>query len=126
MAGYGDLRFPLQAVGESFKVLTEKFRWEKNLARDAIVAYMDRIPFLAATEDSVRNAIDLCVDHSVEYWDALMLATAESGGCTALLTEDLQDGRGFAAPGFNRIVQIVNPFNPENRATLCALGLPTD
>ncbi|MGI8741784.1 MAG: PIN domain-containing protein [Bryobacteraceae bacterium] len=38
------------------------------------------------------------------YWDSLIVAAAERGGCTWLLTEDLQAGRKL------EMVTIVNPF----------------
>ena len=42
--------------------------------------------------------------HRLSFWDALILETALSGGCTTLLTEDLQDG--FELRGLT----VVNPF----------------
>jgi predicted nucleic acid-binding protein len=44
-------------------------------------------------------------DHaSLAYWDALILAAAESTGCTYLLSEDFQTGRRFGD------LTVVNPF----------------
>jgi predicted nucleic acid-binding protein len=44
-------------------------------------------------------------DHaSVAYWDALILAAAESSGCAYLLSEDFQAGRKFGD------LTVVNPF----------------
>ena len=45
------------------------------------------------------------MDHaSVAYWDALIVAAAETAGCTYLLSEDFQAGREFDA------LTVVNPF----------------
>jgi|ERR1035441_1764292 predicted nucleic acid-binding protein len=41
---------------------------------------------------------------SVSYWDALILAAAETAGCTYLLSEDFQAGRRFD------LLTVVNPF----------------
>ena len=41
---------------------------------------------------------------SVAYWDALIVAAAETAGCTYLLSEDFQAGREFDA------LTVVNPF----------------
>ena len=41
---------------------------------------------------------------SVAYWDALILAAAETAGCKYLLSEDFQAGREFDA------LTVVNPF----------------
>jgi predicted nucleic acid-binding protein len=38
------------------------------------------------------------------YWDALVLAAAETAGCQFLLTEDFQEGRQFGK------ITVVNPF----------------
>ena len=44
-------------------------------------------------------------DHaSVAYWDALIVAAAESTGCKYLLSEDFQAGRKFGG------LTVVNPF----------------
>jgi predicted nucleic acid-binding protein len=47
---------------------------------------------------------------SVSYWDALILAAAESAGCKYLLSEDFQAGRKFDD------LTVVNPFltGPDN------------
>lgn len=52
----------------------------------------------------VLDAIDLCVIELVAFWDALILATAVSGRCSVLLTEDLAQGREF------RGVRVESPF----------------
>ncbi len=47
-------------------------------------------------------------DHAqLNYWDALILATAEQAGCNWLLSEDFQAGRRYGT------VTIVNPFERE-------------
>jgi predicted nucleic acid-binding protein len=40
----------------------------------------------------------------VHYWDSLILASAESAGCTYLLTEDFQTGQQFGD------ITVVNPL----------------
>jgi predicted nucleic acid-binding protein len=41
---------------------------------------------------------------SVSYWDALIVAAAETAGCGYLLSEDFQAGRKFDD------LTVVNPF----------------
>jgi len=43
--------------------------------------------------------------HRLSWWDALIVGAAQSSGCVALLTEDLQDGQLFGR------VRVVNPFS---------------
>jgi predicted nucleic acid-binding protein len=40
----------------------------------------------------------------LSWWDALIVGAAQVGGCTHLLSEDLQDGQDFDG------VQVVSPF----------------
>ena len=40
----------------------------------------------------------------LSWWDALIVAASQAGGCTHLLTEDLQDGQSFGD------VTVVDPF----------------
>lgn len=40
----------------------------------------------------------------VAWWDALIIAAAQSQGCRYLLTEDLQHGQRFGE------LEVVNPF----------------
>ena len=42
--------------------------------------------------------------HSVSWWDAVIVAAAQSLGCSILLTEDLQHGHAFGE------VRVVDPF----------------
>ena len=47
--------------------------------------------------------------HSVSWWDAVIVAAAQSLGCSILLTEDLQHGHAFGE------VRVVNPFRSKER-----------
>jgi predicted nucleic acid-binding protein len=52
-------------------------------------------------------------DHAqLRYWDALILASAETLGCRWLLTEDFQEGRKYGS------VEVVNPFTAAPKAFL--------
>jgi predicted nucleic acid-binding protein len=52
----------------------------------------------------IHRAIDLKTQHAINYWDACILAAAESAGCTDLYSEDLNAGQSYAG------VRVVNPF----------------
>ena len=49
-------------------------------------------------------ALALARDHSLAFYDALIVATALEAGCDTLFTEDMQHGRKFGS------LTIVNPF----------------
>ncbi len=44
----------------------------------------------------------------IAYWDALIVAAAERGGCRLLLSEDFQQGRRFGE------ITVVSPFRESN------------
>jgi len=48
--------------------------------------------------------------HSVSWWDAVIIAAAQSLGCSILLTEDLQHGHAFGE------VRVVDPFRSSDLA----------
>jgi predicted nucleic acid-binding protein len=67
--------------------------------------------FRASLEDVVpvtlnthTGALTLARDHSLAFYDALIVAAAIEAGCDTLFTEDMQHGRKFGS------LAIVNPF----------------
>jgi predicted nucleic acid-binding protein len=52
----------------------------------------------------VLQSIELAQRHQISLWDALIVRSALSAGCTRLLTEDLQDGQRIEG------LLIENPF----------------
>ncbi len=48
--------------------------------------------------------MDAVGEHRLSFWDAMLWATARQGGCSAILSEDMQDGRRLGG------VEFVNPF----------------
>jgi predicted nucleic acid-binding protein len=57
-------------------------------------------------------AILLATKHQMQFWDALVLATAAETGCRFLITEDMSSG--FVWMG----CQIVNPLNDQAASDL--------
>jgi predicted nucleic acid-binding protein len=51
-----------------------------------------------------ESALALARDHSLAFYDALIVAAAIDAGCDTLFTEDMQHGRTFGN------LAIVNPF----------------
>ena len=52
----------------------------------------------------LQRAWHWCDHADLNYWDALILASAEALGCRWLLSEDFQEGRRYGT------VEVVNPF----------------
>ena len=63
-------------------------------------------PLLATevTMDAVRNALYVKEEYGIQYYDALIVATAEKLHCHEIVTEDLNDGQVY------RGMMAINPF----------------
>jgi predicted nucleic acid-binding protein len=72
-------------------------------ALEWIDALLDR-PCAVVAPDIVKLAIEHAVRYRIHYWDAALIAAAESIGVARLLTEDLNHGQTYG------MVQVVNPF----------------
>lgn len=59
---------------------------------------------IQSSRELLDTALDLHSGHSFSWWDSLIVSAAIQGGCTQLLSEDLQHGRRI------RGVRIYNPF----------------
>ena len=58
------------------------------------------------------DAMDAVAEHRLSFWDAMLWATARQSGCSAILTEDMQDGRRLSG------VEFINPFTVDAAARL--------
>lgn len=67
---------------------------------------------LPVDESLVRAAWRLQDAHSLSWWDALIVAAAQTAGCAYLLSEDMSAGQRYGE------VEVVNPFacDPESLA----------
>jgi predicted nucleic acid-binding protein len=54
--------------------------------------------------DDIAEALLVLGQHKLQFWDAVLWATARRAGCTTLFSEDMQDGRSLGG------VTIRNPF----------------
>ena len=52
----------------------------------------------------IRRALDFKNRYDIQFYDSLMLAAAEAGGCSVIYTEDLNDGQLYFG------IRAVNPF----------------
>ena len=94
---------PQQALGELYSVFA-KAKGDREIARQRLNAFIEEFETAVPDTATFMAAVDLATEHKLQFWDSLILATAVSGGCSLLLSEDMQDG--FAWRG----VTVVNPF----------------
>lgn len=70
----------------------------------AVIHELCRLPVVQTDSELVTRAIRTSREFQIAVWDALIVEAARSGGCTRLLSEDLQHGQDFAG------IVVVNPF----------------
>ncbi|HUI54572.1 MAG TPA: PIN domain-containing protein [Bryobacteraceae bacterium] len=100
---HGAGRLSWQVLNEFYSNLVGKFKASKKEARACVEALAQWQP-IGFGLGLVQRAWYWNDKAGVPYWDGLILASAESAGCSYLLTEDFQAGRRFGD------VTVVNPF----------------
>jgi predicted nucleic acid-binding protein len=101
----GHMLLSTQVVQEFYAAGSRKLGMPRRELRDAAAALLD-CPLVVIGASHILSAIQNEERHQVSFWDALILAAAESGGAEVLYTEDLNDGQQYGA------VQARNPFRP--------------
>ena len=76
-------------------------RSRRRFVRHSSIGFTTVVPL---TSDTHASAVALARDHSVAFYDALIVAAAIEAGCETLYSEDFQHGRRFGD------CTIVNPF----------------
>ena len=92
-----------QVLQEFASVMRTKLKADSIQIRSILSSYRG-FGFVAVDSNLVENALFLADQHSVSFWDALIVGTAARSGCKTLYTEDLSGGQVIQG------VQIVNPF----------------
>lgn len=92
-----------QVLKEYFAIATTKLKLAPDVARGRVEVF-SQLDVIVVRTDLILQAIDLHRLNSISFWDALIVRAAAVGGCSELLTEDLQHGQRFDG------VQVVNPF----------------
>lgn len=93
----------VQVVTEFTNVMLNRFQ----MSAKAVDEWVSQFYPLLATEvtmDAVRNAMCIKEEFGIQYYDALIIATAEKLGCTEIVSEDLNDGQLYHG------MAVVNPF----------------
>ena len=98
-------RLSWQVLQEYYVTATRKLRPPRDAfdAREDLASLVTWQP-IAIDLPTMDAAWAIKDRFGLSWWDALIVAAAQAGGCTHLLTEDLQDGQVFGE------VTVVNPF----------------
>lgn len=93
-----------QIPQEFFLASTSKLGVEALLAK-SIVHFFRNMEVVQIDPDLIEEAIDIGILNRIAFWDALVVAAAESAHCVYLYKEDLNPGQIIWG------VQVVNPFS---------------
>jgi predicted nucleic acid-binding protein len=107
----GTGRTSWQVLNEFYSNATRKIGTPKRDVRLIVEAYAEWAP-VGLGLDLVQQAWAWMDRANLAYWDALILAAAESTGCRYLLSEDFQEDRTYGA------VRVINPFRSDPAALL--------
>lgn len=98
-------RLSYQVLDEYYVVVTEKLKpgLDREQARADMRDLMVWSP-LPTTSATIETAWTIQDRHRLSWWDCLIVAAAQTAGCTWLLSEDFEHGRVFEG------VRVVDPF----------------
>jgi predicted nucleic acid-binding protein len=97
-----------QVVQEFYVAGSRKLGLPLRKVQEATAALLD-LPLVTIGPPEILAAMSLAVRYRISFWDALVVAAAESGGAHTLYTEDLNHGQRYGA------VQVSNPFRPSEQ-----------
>lgn len=96
-------RLSWQVVFEFYANATRKSKLAPDIAQAAVNRLLEWEPELPSPS-SLARAWHWCDTAQINFWDALIVASAEQAGCRWLLSEDFQPGRKFGQ------LTVVDPF----------------
>lgn len=106
-----DCTLTLQAIGEFFNAVSRKGiappREAERQAENLLAAF----PLATGSAGALRAAMRARCDGRFSYWDAMLLATADEAGCTALISEDMHPGAALGR------VRVVRAFEGDNMSS---------
>jgi len=100
------LRAPvaLQVVGEFQNASIRKLRLPPFVAAQAARNILTGFVVFGVAVSDADSALGQLAAGRLSYWDALLISSARAAGCSALISEDMQDGATVMG------LEIVNPF----------------
>ena len=113
-----DCVLTVQALAEFFHATTRKNLLPLSRASAFVRGWLDVFQVTSADTVALVDAMDAVREHRLSFWDAMLWATARQSGCSAILSEDLQDGRRLSG------VEIINPFTEAAASRLAPLLEP--
>lgn len=99
----GRMLLSTQVVQEFYAAGSRKLGIPRSELLDSVEALLN-CPLITIGAAEITAAIQIEERYRISFWDALIVAAAESGGAEFLLTEDLSDGQRYGG------IVVRNPF----------------
>ena len=93
----------LQVLREVANCLFKKSNDSIEHIRETLSGF-DALDCLDESRDLLDRAIEIKDEYGIQFYDALIVAAAETAGCETLYSEDMGDGQIYGG------ILIVNPF----------------
>jgi predicted nucleic acid-binding protein len=93
-----------QVLQEFYNICTVKLHMKPLKVKGYVHNYIENIEVVQNGSTIIERGIDISIISQISFWDALLIASAESSNCVELMTEDLNDGQIING------VKIKNPF----------------
>ena len=98
---------PLQCLTEFYAVCAKKAHLAtSNRIAEVVADASQSMQIFPASHEDLLAAMKIHQQHRIQFFDALLLATARRAGCRIILSEDVQDGRDYDG------ITVRNPFTP--------------
>lgn len=65
---------------------------------------LESLSVVVIKPELVRRGLEIKTLYGLSYWDSLIIAAAESAGCSQILSEDLNSGQSYCG------MKCINPF----------------
>jgi predicted nucleic acid-binding protein len=99
----GRILLSTQVIQEFYVTASRKLGLSRRMAQTAVSALLD-LPLVTIGPPHILSALNKETRYRISFWDALILAAAESGGAQIVYTEDLNDGQQYGK------LTVSNPF----------------
>jgi len=92
-----------QVLNEFSNVSLLKLKMTEDEVRQFVKVF-NRMTVVPVEPEWTERALAIKSQYGTQFFDSLLIATAEANGCDTILTEDLNNGQVYAG------VKAVNPF----------------
>lgn len=101
----GDFIISEQVLNEFSSIALSKLKISKDAIKEYLKFFREMaiVPF---PENAAERGLDIAERYQLQFYDSLLLATAEANGCSEFISEDLNDGQIYCE------MKAVNPFKP--------------